>query len=212
MTISVARTTRLVSAILLCVIACADASARQSGQRVISQAPAEAGRRSPVEVVAVKVKGALAAPGRPFAAGDDWLSSLTFSLKNISDKPISYVEISLRFPSAAGHKAKSVQITGPIAYGCFPGYPCRLDTAGSSTEILPGETREVGVRDSSENLTATLAQLGVSLPVLSAEYDIDSVLFDADTKWSRGLLFKRDPSEPNTFRMAGKYVLPGSPE
>jgi hypothetical protein len=211
MIINGSRTVRLGAAILLVAVTCAAASARQSSQRVIGQALVETSRQSPVVVVAVKVKGEPVVPGRPFAAGDDWLLGLTFRLKNVSDRPISYVEIGLRFPAAAGHKAESVHIVGPVAYGCYPGYPCRPDVSGSSKEILPGETRDVGLRGP-ESLMAALSQVGALLPVQSAEYDIDSVLFDADTRWSRGLLFRRDPSEPNTFRMAGKYVLPEKPE
>ena len=179
---------------------------------MVSQAPAEDGRQLPVEVVAVKVKGEPVLPGRPFAADDDWLFGLTFRLKNVSDRPISYVEVSLQFQSAVGHQAKSGRMVGPVANGCYPGFPCRPDITGSSNEILPGETRDVGLRPSPESLMSGLAQLGVSMPIRSAEYDVDSVLFDADTKWSRGLLFRRDPSEPNTFRMEGKCVLPKKPE
>jgi len=73
MVLNVPRTFHYVSAILLVTLACAAVPARQSGQRVVSQAPAEAGRQSPVEVVAVKVKGEPVLPGRPFAADDDWL-------------------------------------------------------------------------------------------------------------------------------------------
>ena len=140
------------------------------------------------------------------------LFGLTFRLKNVSDRPISYVEVSLQFQSAVGHQAKSGRMVGPVAYGCYPGFPCRPDITGSSNEILPGETRDVGLRASPEGFVAALARLGVSMPIRSADYDFDSVLFDAGTKWSRGLLFRHDPSEPNTFRMEGKYVLPKKPE
>ena len=215
MVIKTARKFHLVSAILLGALACAAVTARQSGQRVVSQAPAEAGRQSPVEIVAVKVKGETILPGRPFAADDDWLLGLTFRLKNVSDRPISYVEISLLFPAAARAGAepgrKVGPMVGPVAYGCYPGFPCRPDITGSSNEILPGETRDVGLRGTSESFMAVLAHVGASLPVQSAEYDVDSVLFDADTRWSRGLIFKRDPSEPKTFRMAGKYESPKKP-
>ena len=212
MVINTARTLHLMSAILLGTLACAAVTARQSEQRVVGQAPAEANRQSPVEIVAVKVKGETVLPGRPFAAGDDWLLGLTFRLKNVSDRPVSYIEISLRFPAAVREGAepgrKVGPMVGPVAYGCYPGLPCRSDITGSSNEILPGEMRDVGLRGPSESFMAALAQVGALLPVQSVEYDVDSVLFDADTRWSRGLLFKRDPSEPDTFRMAGKYELP----
>ncbi len=104
--INTLRTLHLVSAILLGALDCGAVAARQSGQRVVGQAPAEAGRQSPVEVVAVQVKGEPVMPGRSFAADDDWLLGLTFRLKNVSDRPISYVEISLRFPAAVREGAE----------------------------------------------------------------------------------------------------------
>src|SRR5687767_9518115 len=183
---------RLAAAILLCALACAEGQARQTGRRVIRQAAVEAGRQSPVEVVSVSVGGRAVEPGRPFAAGDDWLLGLTFTVKNVSDRPVSFVDISLRLPTAAGNKHSSTSFVGPVRYGCWPGFPCYTDAAGSSAEILPGETRDVAVRIVPKGFAALLARLGAATPVESAEYDIDAVFFDADTRWSRGLLFRRD--------------------
>ena len=59
---------------------------------------------------------------------------------------------------------------------------------------------------------AALHNLGVSMPVETAEFEVDAVFFDVDTRWSRGFLFRRDPSEPNTYKMTGKYNLPKKPE
>lgn len=201
---------RLASAILMLALACAEGQARQTGRKVVRPAAAEAGRQSPVAVVAVGVAGKAVEPGRPFEAEDDWLLGLTFTVKNVSDRPVSFVDISLRLPLAAGLKHRWTSFVGPVRYGCWPDFqPCYTDASGSSAEIKPGETRDVVLRMTPENLASMLARLGVATPVESAEYDIDAVFFDAETRWSRGLLFRRDPSEPNSYRMEGKYVLPG---
>ena len=193
------------------LVCCAPVYARQSGQRVISQTPVEPGRQSPVEVVSVRVKGEAVEPGRRFTAGDDWLLGLTFRVKNVSDEPLIFVGLSLRFPTAAD-KSKSVQLSGPLGYGCWPGFPCRPDANGSYKEILPGEVQEIELMAARyEGLSGALAKVGAALPVESAEYDIDNVFFDADTMWSRGLLFKRDPAKPDEFKMMGKYELSKRP-
>ena len=206
---SVSAATRLGSAILLCALACAAAQARQTGTRVISPAPVEAGRQTPVEVVSVSVGGKPVEPGRPFEAGDDWLLGLTFRVKNVSDRPGMFVDISLRIPAEAGRKHRTVSFVGPVRYGCWPDFPpCFTDAAGSSAEIKPGETGEVSLKGTPEWFAMLPARLGAATPVVSAEYDIDLVFFDAETQWSRGLLFRRDPSQPDSYRMQGKYVLP----
>ena len=203
---------RSASVLLLAgVLTCVHVYARQQGQRVISQAPIEAGRQSPVEVVSVRVNGEAVEPGQRFAAGDDWLRGLTFRVKNVSDKPLMFVGLNLRFPTAAD-KSKSTQLSGPLGYGCWPGFPCRPDAKGVHNEIAPGEARDIELTAGRyESFMAGLASLRVALPVESAEYDIDTVFFDADTMWSRGLLFKRDTVKPDEFKMTGKYELPKRP-
>ena len=94
--------------VFVVLLTCLAGQAQELGQRVISQAPVEAGRRSPVEVVSVKIKGGEIEPGRPFLAGDDWLLGLTLRVRSVSGRPISLVDVSLRFPAAADRGSKSV--------------------------------------------------------------------------------------------------------
>ena len=204
-TVSLSATALMLVVALVC---CAPVCARQSGQRVIGPAPVEPGRRSPVEVVSVRVKGEDVAPGRPFAADDDWLRGLTITVKNVSDKPLIFVGLSLRLPNAAD-KSKSAQMTGPLSYGCWPGFPCRADAKGSYGEIMPGAVQEVELMAANyESFMAALVKVSAALPVESVEYDVDTVFIDADTMWSRGFLFKRDAVKPDEFRMAEKYEAP----
>jgi hypothetical protein len=213
MVINVLTLSRLALALLLVVtLTCLSGQAQESRLRVISQAPVEASRQSPIQIVSVKFKGEAIEPGRRFLADDDWLTGLTFKVKNVSDRPISYVAISLRVPTAAGRENKFSEFVGPYRYGCPPGFSCLPEATRFQKEIMPGETQDVVVAERTyKNLTAALAQSGASIPIVAAEYDIDSVVFDADTRWSRGFLFRRDPSEPNTYRMVDKYELPKWP-
>ena len=70
------------------------------------------------------------------------------------------------------------------------------------------ELTEAGCR----SLLSSLAQLGAPTPVEAVEYDFDPVYFDADTLWSGGNILKRDPTEPNRYKSAGRYELPKKPE
>lgn len=214
MALNVLTLTRLASALLLVgTLTCLSGQAREPRPRVISRVPVEAGRQSPIQIVTVKFKGEAVEPGRPFLAGDDWLVDLTFRVKNVSDRPISYVAISLRVPADAGRQNKFSEFVGPYRYGCPPGFPCLPEATRLQKEIMPGEMQDVVVPEGAyQNLTAALAQNGAATPIVAAEYDIDSVVFDADTRWRGGFIFRRDPLEPGTYRMADKYGLPEQPE
>ncbi|MDQ3743219.1 MAG: hypothetical protein M3444_02440 [Acidobacteriota bacterium] len=56
-----------------------------------------------IEITGIEVAGRPITPGRPFAAGDDWLLGLTVRVKNVSAKPITYLQLSLSFPEAHYH-------------------------------------------------------------------------------------------------------------
>lgn len=56
----------------------------------------------PLEIVAIRLNGKEVQPGEKIKGNDDWLQGLSFTLRNISDKPIAYVAMGLRFPQPKG--------------------------------------------------------------------------------------------------------------
>ncbi|MFQ5739026.1 MAG: hypothetical protein ACE5JX_08415 [Acidobacteriota bacterium] len=48
---------------------------------------------SPVRITAMRVGDESIEASKPFAAEVDWLSRLTWMVKNVSEEPISYIEI-----------------------------------------------------------------------------------------------------------------------
>lgn len=53
-----------------------------------------------VEVIEFKCAGVLVIPGKPFRAGDDWLSHLTVRVKNVSDQPLPHISMGFALPEA----------------------------------------------------------------------------------------------------------------
>ena len=51
----------------------------------------------PVEIRSIKLNGKDIQPGEKIKGDDNWLQGLSFTLKNISDKPIAYVAVTLLF-------------------------------------------------------------------------------------------------------------------
>jgi len=61
--------------------------------RTIARLPLE--RNEPVRIRAVKVKDIRVRHGQKFVADDDWLSGLTVTVKNRTDKTITFAAIDL---------------------------------------------------------------------------------------------------------------------
>jgi len=207
--------TRWTSAILLVgSLASVAVFAQQPGQRVVSQHPLEPGIQSPLEVVSVWVKGKAVEVGQPFESGDDWLMGLTIRVKNVSGKPISFVDVRLHFPTPAGDNRKSVGFSGMFRFGCWRGgggvAPCAM---GSCKEIMPEQMQDIELTEETyKRLGRALAEFNLQRTVESVQFEIAGVVFDPDTMWSRGLLFKRDPVKANKFRTVGRYLLTNKPE
>ena len=83
---------------LLAALACPFQSsfAQQATPRVIHSLPVEADE--PLAITEVKASGQSVTPDQLFTANDDWLKTLTVSVKNNSDKVIVYAAINLQFP------------------------------------------------------------------------------------------------------------------
>ena len=56
----------------------------------------------PLEIVSIRLNGKDVQPGEKIKGDDDWLQGLSFRLKNISDRPIAYLDIGLQFPQPDG--------------------------------------------------------------------------------------------------------------
>ena len=163
----------------------------------------------PVEIVSIKLNGKAITPGVKFQASDDWMRGATFTLKNISDKPISYVGIGLRFPHAADSRDFTTYL---LNYG-QEGSPRRSAYSQIATvrPIHPGETREIVLsEDKYPFFQNMLSSTGVAPDVEIAHYFIERIFFDGepDVMWQGGKLLRRDAADPNKFNVIEQYSLP----
>lgn len=158
----------------------------------------------PVEIVAIKLNGEEVRPGEKIRGDDDWLRGLSFTLKNVSDKPLAYVAVALHFP----------QPQGSVAY--FLSYGVDLSRRehrqeSSPPAIQPGGTVEVVL--TKENYAVFLRILergGAARSFDTAAYYVDRICFDGepDIIWEGGKLKRRDPARPTEFIVVEKYALP----
>jgi hypothetical protein len=169
----------------------------------------------PVEVVSIKLRGEEVEPGKKIKAGDDWLRGVSFTLKNVSDKPIAYVAITLQFsePEDAAHPEHFVVYF--LSYGLditskVPSLSQKVPKA-----IEPGEMMDLVLSNEKYPIFLNvLAQAKMTPNVATAKYDIHSVAFEnePDIVWRGGNLMRRDPNDPNKFNVVERYTLPAKRE
>ena len=68
-----------------------------------------------IEIERIVVEGQQVQMGAPFPASDDWLGNIGFHIRNISDKQLAKIQITLVLPEIS---PGSPQI--PFCYGCDP--------------------------------------------------------------------------------------------
>lgn len=158
----------------------------------------------PVEIVSIKLNGTEVQPGEKIKGDDDWLQGLSFTLKNISDKPIAYVAVTLLF-------RRPERVVGfVLSYGVdySRGEPRR---ASSPRAIPPGETVNlVLTKERYASFLEIMASAGMLRSVDVAPYLIDRASFedDPDVIWEGGYLKRRNPTVIGRFDKFERYVLP----
>src|SRR5436309_3522368 len=75
-------------------------AAQEAKERIIRRLPVE--KDEPVSMTDLKVNDQSVSLDKKFSADDEWLRTLTISMRNKSDKVILYASIQLQFPRAAG--------------------------------------------------------------------------------------------------------------
>jgi hypothetical protein len=158
----------------------------------------------PVEIVAVKLDGGGVRPGEKILGDDDWLRGVSFTLKNISDKPIAYAAVGLQFPQPQGFVAYI------LSYGVDHSRGERKRES-SPPAIEPGGTVElVLTKERYPGFLNILARGGAARSFDVAPYYVERICFEGepDIIWEAGMLKRRDPDRPTEFKVIGRYALP----
>jgi hypothetical protein len=152
--------------------------------------------KEPVKIGKLKGKGAIIVLGEKFSADDDWMKGLTFSVKNTSEKTITYIEIELSFPRDKGTQEEP-DAHDRIIYGQYPALPGETATPHpDQPPIKPGDTVDVVLKDY-DGIRDFLNNTHYPVSINRLEVSVGEVVFDDGTKWSGGGLFRRDHEKPN---------------
>ena len=159
----------------------------------------------PVEIVSIKLNGKDIAPGEKIQGDENWLKGIAFTLKNISDQPISYVNVAFKFPLPNGFVVVIV-----LNYG--------LNTALGEIRrqpvpapIQPGQTQELAfTKERWDSFLNVLAKAKAPRDFDTAPFYVETVCFDGqpDVIWQLGYLRRRHAVEFGRFDPIQKYFLP----
>jgi len=173
-------------------------------------------RDQPVDILALKARGAPVQPDRKFQDDTDWFNGMTVTIKNISDKPLVFVTVLV----TAYHEKNGVRkrIDGQdfvagidLMYGVRPLLPGEPPQTYRAVPLAPGQTADLVLSGRSrDELYALLRSRDSSTDVPQLTLRLSEVHFEGDenTMWMRGLMRRRDPNDP----MRWNTIDPPRPE
>lgn len=101
----------------------------------------------PVDITLVKLRVGVIEANKKFSADEDWFKGLTISVRNKSEKPITYVMLHLYFPRPKGQESER-DLGFTLQYGVNPIWMRQKGLSiPPAAPILAGETVELTLPD-----------------------------------------------------------------
>jgi hypothetical protein len=163
----------------------------QGGQKVIEKAFS---RNDVVEFSEIKVSQNAVEPGKSFDADDEWLNKSFVKVKNISGKPIVYLEVTLDFPET---KATGSVMSYRVVFGQRP--ESRLPQRHDPMFMLPGDTLEIPLDKHYTKIKSFVEGRHRITDISKLELGIGFVVFADKTAWTAGNFLRQDPNNPDHY-------------
>lgn len=169
----------------------------------------------PVEILSIKLDGKDIEPGEKVKGDEGWLRGLSFTLKNISDKPIAYVAIYLLISYPEDVKYPDHVVGYSLSYGLDITSERPALWKNAPRAIRPGESVSLVLSEEKYPIFVNmLTRAGMTTDVTTAKYYVYAVAFEnePDLIWKGGNLMRRDPDNHEKFNVVGRYSLTARPE
>lgn len=145
-----------------------------------------------------------------FEADSDWLKDITFKLKNISDKTITYIALFLHFPETAKEKPSTAlelpstnlntSRRGTGLHQIFLGVDPDRKFQRPELRLAPGETLEIPLAPEYLDISTLVRLLELRIEQVSQmEVEIHSALFNDGSFFEAGMMYRRDPQNPHKW-------------
>lgn len=197
------RLSRLIFLAAISMLLIASVMAQHAQERIVKKINAP---NEPVKIIKFELKGITRGFGQTFNNDDDWLRGMVVNVKNVSNKPIVYLEISLDFPRPQNQSAdKELPFRSSLQYGYYAVLSSPLP-ADAPPPLMPNEKAELKLTDAEyDSLKATLGHLNYPIRLKEIELTISTVIFSDDTGWRLGTPTRRDPNKPDRWINAEHY-------
>ena len=195
------------AAVIVLISLIGSVSAQQLRDRELKPFPDPTTFQMPVEIVSIKLNGQEVAPREKIKANDDWLKGLSFTVKNVSDKPIAYIAVGLHFePRVDPPRVGAFFLT----YG-VDNSRGEHRRGNSPSAILPDRTVDlVLTRERYPNFLEIVRQIGMPRSIDVVPYYVERVSFEDDPNviWESGYIKLRNPGHSDRFDILEPYKLP----
>lgn len=157
-----------------------------------------------------------------FDGDSDWLKNLTVTLKNVSDKPITYVALFLRFPETARDKpSRGLNLPSPTStdrphgsglHQIFIGVDPDRKFQRPKLRLAPSESLDIPLDTEFRDIATLLRLLDQPIEQVSQmEIEIHSALFDDGSLFEAGMMYRRDPTDPHRWVPIGSLPFESKP-
>lgn len=147
-----------------------------------------------IEIIEIKVKGKPIILTKPFIANSDWLNGLTIKIKNTTDKPVAYIDVSLSFPET---KIGESTLRWSVTYGQKPDVN---KSSLSSDTIKPHKMVDIRLNKDDYKKLQEFVKERISVTKINNVYiRVREVIFADGIRWVNGYLVRRDPQNPRKW-------------
>jgi len=160
----------------------------------------------PLEFSDVKVKGKSVRLNKKFEGEGEWLKELNLSLRNKSDKAITFAALHVDFPETK--TLGGAMVMHPVYVGQDPSN--NPSPARPPLRLGPGESVEISLAADFELIKRSVETYRPVDQIREVVIRLDRVMFEDGTLYSGGGLFKRNPdkSSPRKWVLVSDYPPP----
>lgn len=190
---------------VICLLGAVNANAQNTESRLLKKASVSPVEPAPLEITNLKVNGASIDFNQPFQADDEWLKNLTFDVKNVSGKAITHFQIGVLLHNPDNNQRAVAKM---VWHGRDTGLPNVQPTVrvanGEVIHATYDERRYEGLKGIRERISLS--------KITSAELSLDMVVFEDDTSWRLGNLYRRDPANPMQWNVIATEQATAKPK
>jgi hypothetical protein len=172
-----------------------DPRADRAYERLIEKTTNSAIPNEPVAITLAKTKKGAVEFGKAFKDEDnDWLKGFTLTAQNISQKAITYIDVTYSFERPKDDaNSDQPRLVDTLTYGS-------LANKSKQMKLNPGESTDLVLADSTHDfLKKALAQAGYPPSIKHIKFYLSQVVFEDGTMWSLGYWYQRDPANAENW-------------